>query len=152
MAVNIKMGVDIGNFTAGIKEGQQILKGLNAEMKASEAEFKATGNAEQKLTSQTKTLNSQLNVQKGIADQAKQALDAMTNNGIKPTDAAYQKMYVTMMNAEAGMNEAQAQLNALGTGAKDAASGTDQLASSVASIGKKISLDQVIGGIDKITS
>ena len=48
MAVNVKMGVDIGGFTSGIREGQQILKGLNAEMKASDAAFKATGNAEQK--------------------------------------------------------------------------------------------------------
>lgn len=152
MAVNIKMGVDIGNFTAGIKEGQQILKGLNAEMKASEAEFKATGNAEQKMSSQTKTLNSQLNVQKGIADQAKQALEAMTNNGVKPTDAAYQKLYVTMMNAEAGMNEAQAALNSMGEGAAEAAGGVDKLQSGLNGISKKISLDQVISGIGKITS
>ena len=34
------MGVDLGSFTSGIKEGQQILKGLNAELKASESEFK----------------------------------------------------------------------------------------------------------------
>ena len=152
MAVNIKMGVDIGNFTAGIKEGQQILKGLNAEMKASEAEFKATGNAEQKMSSQTKTLNSQLNVQKGIADQAKQALEAMTNAGVKPTDAAYQKLYVTMMNAEAGMNEAQAALNSMGEGAAEAAGGVDKLQSGLNGISKKISLDQVISGIGKITS
>ena len=57
MAVNVKMGVDLGSFTSGIQQSQQILKGLNAEMKASEAKFKATGNAEQKMTSQTKTLN-----------------------------------------------------------------------------------------------
>ena len=60
MAVNVKMGVDIGGFKQGIQEGQNILKGLNAEMKAADAEFKATGNAEQQLASKTKTLNSQL--------------------------------------------------------------------------------------------
>ena len=151
MAVNIKMGVDIGNFTAGIKEGQQILKGLNAEMKASEAEFKATGNAEQKLTSQTKTLNSQLNIQKGIADQAKQALDAMTEAGIKPTDAAYQKMYATMMNAQAGMNEVQAQLNDMSGGAKDAAKNVTDLETGLSNVNKKISLEQVTSAIGKIT-
>ena len=152
MAVNVKMGVDIGGFTSGIREGQQILKGLNAEMKASDAAFKATGNAEQKLNSQTKTLNSTLNVQKGIADQARQALDAMTNAGVKPADAAYQKMYVTLMNAEAGANEAQAALNQLGAGAAEAASGAEKLTSGLNGISKKISLDQVISGIDKITS
>lgn len=151
MAVNVKMGVDIGGFTSGIREGQQILKGLNAEMKASDAAFKATGNAEQKLNSQTKTLNSTLNVQKGIADQARQALDAMTQAGINPADAAYQKMYVTLMNAEAGANEAQAALNNLGAGAAQAADGAEQLTKGLNGISKKISLDQVISGIDKIT-
>ena len=152
MAVNVKLGVDIGGFTSGIKEGQQILKGLNAEMKASDAAFKATGNAEQKLNSQTKTLNSTLNVQKGIADQARQALDAMTKAGVDPANTAYQKMYVTLMNAEAGANEAQAALNALGQGAAEAAGGADQLSKGLNGISKKISLDQVISGIDKITS
>jgi chromosome segregation ATPase len=113
MAVNVKLGVDLSAFTSGIREGQNIMKGLNAEMKATEAEFKKTGNAEQMLANKTKTLNSQLQVQKGIADQAKQALKAMDEAGVKPTDAAYQKLYATMMNATAGMNEAQAALNSL---------------------------------------
>ena len=152
MAVNVKMGVDLGGFTAGIKQGQQILKGLNAEMKASEAEFKATGNAEQKMTSQTKTLNSQLNIQKNIAQQAKTALQAMTDAGVDPASAAYQKMYIQMMNAEAGANEAQAALNALNGTTQEAAAGADKLTGSLNGISKKLSLDQVISGIGKITS
>ena len=152
MAVNVKMGVDIGGFKSGIQEGQNILKGLNAEMKSTEAEFKATGNAEQLLANKTKTLNSQLNVQKGIVDQASQALKRMDDAGIKPTDKAYQQMYATMMNAQAGMYETQAALDGLGTSAQQAANGADQLTKSVNGIGKKISLDQVIGGISSITS
>ena len=70
MSVNVGMSVDIGSFTSGIREGQNVMKGLNAEMKAAEAEFKATGNSEQMLTNKTRTLNSQLQAQKGIADQA----------------------------------------------------------------------------------
>ena len=152
MAINAKMGVELSSFEAGIRSGQAILKGLNAEMKATEAEFKATGNSEKMLADKTKTLNSQLNMQKAIADQARQALKAMDKEGVDPADASYQKLYATMMNATAGMNEAQAQLNALGTSAQTAASGADQLTNSVNSIGKKISLDQVISGIDKITT
>ena len=151
MAVNVKMGVDIGGFTAGIKEGQQILKGLNAEMKATDAEFKATGNAEQKMTQQTKNLNSQLNVQRGIFDQAQKALKKMEENGVKPTDAAYQKMYATMQNAKAGMNEVQAQLNSMGNGAETAAGKAEKLSSSMDKLNKRVSLEQVIGGISSIT-
>ena len=151
MAVSTKVDVDISGFTSGIREGQQILKGLNAEMKASDAAFKATGNAEQKLNSQTSTLNKTIQQQKSIADNARQALEAMTKAGVDPADAAYQKMYVTLMNAEAGANEAQAALNQLGSGAAQAADGAEQLTKGLNGISKKISLDQVISGIDKIT-
>ena len=151
MAVSTKLDVDISGFTSGIREGQQVLKGLNAEMKASDAAFKATGNAEQKLNSQTSTLNKTIQQQKSIADQARQALEAMTNAGVQPADAAYQKMYITMLNAEAGANEAQAALNQLGSGAAQAADGAEQLTQGLNGISKKISLDQVISGIDKIT-
>ena len=151
MAVNVKLGVDIGEFKSGIQSGQAILKGLNAEMKNSEATFKATGNAEQKLASQTKTLNSTIQVQKGIADQARQALQQMAKAGVDPADVAYQKLYATMMNAEAGMHEAEAAMAELGAGAGVAADGADKLASGLNGISKKISLDQVISGIGKIT-
>ena len=151
MAVNVKMGVDLGGFKSGIQQGTQILKGLNAEMKATEAEFKATGNAEQKMASQTKNLTSQIQVQKGIIDQAQKALDSMTKAGIDPADKAYQQMYATMMKAQQGMYEAQAALNSLGDSAQQAAGETNELVTSVNSIGKKISLDQVISGIGSIT-
>ena len=152
MAVNVKMGVDISSFTSGIKEGQQILKGLNAEMKSAEAEFKATGNAEQMMASKSKTLTSQMNVQKGVIDQANKALKEMTDAGIKPADKEYQKMYATLMQAQAGFYEAQAGLNALSASSLEASSSADKLSTSVQGIGKKISLDQVISGIDRITS
>ena len=152
MAVNVKMGVDLGGFKSGIQEGQNILRGLNAEMKATEAEFKATGNAEQAMEKRVKTLNSQLQVQKGIADQAQRALKAMEAAGVKPTDAAYQKMYATMMTATAGMNEAQAALTGLGKSAGEAATNADSLNNSVNNIGKKLSIDQVLSGIRAITS
>lgn len=149
---NAKLDVEIGSFVSNINTAKGVLKGLNAEMKAADAEFKATGNAEKQLTDKTKTLNKQIQEQKNIADQAKQALKAMDEAGVKPTDADYQKLYATMMNATAGMNEAQAALNGLGTSAQEAASGADQLTNSVQGIGKKLSLDQVISGIDRITS
>lgn len=152
MAISTSLDIEIGGFQSNIKQAQASLKGLNAEMKASDAAFKATGNAEQRLTSQTSTLNKTIQQQKSIADNAKQALEAMTKAGVQPADIAYQKMYATMMNAEAGANEAQAALNNLGAGAAQAADGAEQLTKGLNGISKKISLDQVISGIDKITS
>ena len=152
MAINAKIGADLSAFNANIKQGQTILRSLNAEMKATDAEFKATGNSEQYLANKTRTLNSQLQVQKGIADQAKKALKALDDEGVEPTDAAYQKLYIQMMQATAGMNETQAALNGLSASEQEAAQSADLLTKNVQGIGKKISLEQVIGGIDRISS
>lgn len=149
---NAKLDVEIAGFVSNINSAKGVLKGLNAEMKAADAAFKATGNAEQQMAAKTKVLNSQIQMQKGIADQAAQALKAMTDAGVDPMDAAYQRLYATMQNATAGMNNAQAELNGLSGSAQGAAASADQLTDSVQNIGKKISLDQVITGIDKITS
>ena len=152
MAVNVKMGVDLGDFTSGIKEGQTILKGLNAEMKATESEFKKTGDSAQMLEKKSRTLNSQLQIQKGIADQAKKALEEMDRQGIQPNDKDYQKFYVTLMNAQAGMYEAEAALKALGQGAEQAAGKADTLTKSVNGISKKISMEQVMKGVNAIST
>ena len=149
---NAKLDVDIGGFMSNIKSAQGALKGLDAEMRATDAVFKATGNSEQQLANKTKTLNSQIQQQKQIVSQAQQALQAMTAAGVQPTDAAYQKLYATMMNATAGMNNAQAELNGLSGSAQGAAASADQLSTSVQNIGKKISLDQAISGINRIKS
>ena len=151
MAVNVKMGVDLSSFNSGIQEGQRIMRGLNQEMKTAEAEFKATGDAEKKLSDNVKTLNSQLEVQKGIADQAQQALDKMTAAGVQPTDKAYQKMYTTLLKAKEGMNEAQAKLNELDGSNKTTKTSADELAKSVNSIGQSMNLDQAVKGIKGLT-
>lgn len=152
MGASAKMDVDISGFKKGMQDAQTILKGLNAELKASEAEYKATGNAEKLMTDKTQTLTSKLNIQKSIVDKTQAALKDMKDNGVDPADKAYQQLYAQLMNAQAGMYETQAALNGLGTSAQQAATGADQLTKSVNSIGKKISLDQVISGIDRITS
>ena len=148
---NAKLDVDIASFQANINAAKNVLKGLSAEMKAADATFKATGNAEKQLADKTKTLNSQIQIQKGIADQASKALKAMKDSGVDPMDASYQRLYATMVNATAGMNNAQAELNALSSSAQEAAGSADHLTTSVQNIGKKISLDQAISGIDRIT-
>lgn len=149
---NAKLDIDISAFNANVKTATGILKGLDAEMKATDATFKATGNSEKQLADKTKVLNSQIRVQKGIIDQAKQALDALSKQGVAEADAEYQKWYATLMKATAGMNNAQAELNALNGSTLEAASGAEQLTTGLNGISKKISLDQVISGIDKITT
>ena len=46
MAVTTKMSVDVSGFTTGIRQAQNSVKTLDAELKKNEAQYKATGNSE----------------------------------------------------------------------------------------------------------
>ena len=80
-----------------------------------------------------------------------QTLEKMRTSGVDPMSKSYQQMEAAMLNMEAAANETEMALNGLSTSQLNAASSADKLTQSVNGIGKKISLDQVINGIDKIT-
>ena len=149
---NVKMGADISSFKSGISQAKSEVKTLDQQMKMLDATMKAEGRSEQVLNQQTQTLNSRMAAQKNIANQAEAALKAMSKNGIDPASESYQKMARELLAAQTGMMETQAALNDLGDSAVSAAGGVDKLESGLSSIGKKISLDQVISGINKITT
>ena len=149
---NVKMGADISSFKSGISQAKSEVKTLDQQMKMLDATMKAEGKSEQVLNQQTQTLNSRMAAQKNIANQAEAALKQMSKNGIDPASESYQKMARELLAAQTGMMETQAALNNLGEGAVAAAGGVEKLESGLNGIGKKISLDQVINGIGKITS
>ena len=152
MAVTTKMSVDVSGFTTGIRQAQNSVKTLDAELKKNEAQYKATGNSEQYMAEKSRILQQKLNEQKTAAANAEKALKAMTDGGLTPADAEYQKMERTLLNAQAAMFTTQDAMNQLGSGALNASKSADQLADSVNSINKKVSLDSVIQGIGSITS
>ena len=113
MAVNVKLGVDLGGFNSGINAAKAEVKTLDQQMKMIDATFKATGNAEQAMSQKTQTLNKQMDAQKRIATQAEQALKAMTNAGVDPASASYQRMAQELLKAQTGMMNTQVALNGL---------------------------------------
>lgn len=151
MAVNVKFGVDISDFKSKMQQAQTSIKTMDAQLKANEAQFKATGNAQDYMARKADTLRQKFEKQKQVYEKTAAALKTMSDNG-GTASAEYQKMSQTMLNAEAAMYETQTALNGLNASQINAANSADKLTQSITSIGKKISLDQVISGIDKITS
>jgi len=151
MAVNLELGVDLGSFNQGINQAKAQISTFNATLKFAEASFKATGDAEAAMTSKTQALNGKLQAQKSMVQQYSRALEEMRKSGVDQTSEAYLKMQRNMILAQASMNDTQAALNGLNSSQQEAAQSADKLTQSVQGIGKKISLDQVIGGIDRIT-
>lgn len=151
MAVNMKLGVDLGSFNTGINQAKAQIKTFDAALKQAESQFKATGDAESAMTTKMSALTSKLSTQKKVVEDYRRALETMTKNNVDPLSTAFQKMQKEMLLAESAMYDTQTALNELSSSEQKAAQGANALTNSVNSIGKKISLDQVINGIGKIT-
>lgn len=150
--VNVKMGVSgISQFKQGMNDASASVKTFDAALKSNERQLKATGNAENYMQAQTQLLNGKLEAQRNIVKNAEQALKQMEQNGVKTTSAAYQNMQRRLIEAQSGMMDTEQALNNLGNTAGDAAGKTDKLQDSLGGLNKKVSLEQVISGIDSIT-
>ena len=151
MAASTKMSVDISAFKQGMQEATARVKTLDAEMKKAEAQFKSTGDAEAYMTQKAQTLQEKIKAQKDAVANLEKAMKAMKDKGVSETSAQYQKLAERLATAQAAMIETTTELNNLGQSEQEAARGADQLTQSVNGINKKISLDQVISGINTIT-
>ena len=151
-SLNVNVGVSgIGQFKSGMAQAQASVKTMDAALKKAEQEFKQTGNAEDYMAKKTDLLQQKLNAQKQAAANAEQALMQLGKNGVDPASTAYQKMAQTLLNAEAAVLQTENEINGLGTSSQNAAQKTDQLSSSLGGLNKKVSLDQVIGVVDRIS-
>ena len=151
--VNVKMGVSgVAQFKSSMQDSAAAVKTLDAALKKNEKQLQATGNAEKFLQDQASLLNQKLEAQRNIARNAEQALKQMDANGVTKTSKGYQEMQRRMIEAQTAMMDTQMELDNLGTKATDAAGKTDKLSQSLGGLNKKISLEQVIGGIDSITN
>ena len=151
MAVNLKLGVELGDFQQNINTAKAQIKEFDAALKQAESRFKATGDAESAMATKTSQLTAKFQAQKRMVDEYRQALQKADEGGVSKLNAEYIKLQTQLLNAEAAMYDTQTALQGLSMSEQQAAQGADTLTKSVNGIGKKISLDQVISGIDKIT-
>lgn len=151
MGVNYKLGADVGSFKQGMQEAQASLRTLDAALKANESSLKAGGNAQLYMEQKTRLLNDKMQQQKKMADQLQDAMKKMRENGVSPTSVEYQRLHQQLLQAQAGMNDAKVAMDNLTASEEKASNEASQLATNVSSIGKKVNLDAVIGGIGKIT-
>ena len=151
--VNVKMGVTgISQLKQGMSDAQASVKTLDAALKANEKQLKATGDAENFLQGQTSLLNQKMQAQRDIVKNAEAALKKMRESGIRESSKSFQDMQRKLIEAQSAILDTQMELDNLGSHAAEAAGETDKLQTSLGGINKKLSLDQVIGGIDSITN
>ena len=151
--ISTKMSVSgLSQYKNAMSQAAQSVKTLDAQLKQNEAQYKASGDREAYMAEKSKLLADKLKAQKEAAKQAGAALDNMRSRNVDPLSKAYQQMEQKMAEAQTGVLETTAAMNNLSQSEQSAANGADQLTASVQGISKKISLDQVITGVNKITS
>ena len=152
MAVNIKLGVDLGDFNSGIKSAKEQIKTFDAALKYAEASLKSTGDAESAMTTKTEALRGKLEAQKKVVEQYTDALKKMNDANVDKTSSSYQKMQTNLLNAKAAMETTKAQINDLNTSQTNAAKSADDLATNVGKIGKNVSLQTLSDGLSKLNN
>ena len=151
--VSVQMGVSgVSQFKQQMAQAQASVKSIDAALKLNEKQYKATGDAEAYMQTKTTQLNSKLQAQQNAVKSAQSALEQMKTSGVDPLSVSYKNMETQLLNAQSAVLDTQQQINELGTESSDAAGKTDQLVTSLQGLNKKISLDQVIRGIDSITT
>ena len=151
--ISTKMSVSgLSQYKSAMSQAAQSVKTLDAQLKQNEAQYKASGDREAYMAEKSKLLADKLKAQKEAAKQAGEALKNMKDRNVDPLSKSYQQMQQKLAEAQTGVLETTAAMNNLSQSEQAAAKGADQLTASVQGISKKISLDQVINGVNKITT
>ena len=150
--VSVNVGVTgISEFKKSMSDAQASIKSIDAALKLNEKQLEATGKAEEALTSNTELLNQKLKKQQEVAQSAENALKQMRDNGVGTSSKAYQDMQRKLLEAQAAIIDTEKDIESIGKKSVEASGQTDQLADSLGGIGKKVSLEQVISGVEKVT-
>ena len=152
MAVTTKLEVEYSQFKKGMAEAEASVKTMDAALKNSEAQFKASGDAEKYFAEQANLLTQKLNAQKEAAKNAEQMLLNLGKRGVSQTSTEYQRMAQKVLNAQAAVANTQAEINNLHNKQTEAAGSAKTLGDEVGNIGKNVSLQNVSDGLSKLTN
>lgn len=110
----IKTSIDLTGekeYRAACTNINSSLREIGSEMKLTTAEFADNADSVEALTAKQKLLQKQFDEQAKKAETAEKALKKMRDNGIEPTNPAYQKMQTNLNNTKADMVKIQKEID-----------------------------------------
>lgn len=150
--VNVKMGVSgIAQFKQNINQAKQSVKTLDAQLALTEKQFKNSGDAESYMTEKAALLQAKLEQQKSVLSTTEQALEEMSARGVDRASKAYQDMYRQMLQAKGDMLDTQNAMDGITESGAEAAESVENMNTELANVGKQVSVQNVVDGLDKIT-
>lgn len=129
-----------------MSEVASAIKGLTIEEKLAEAQFKATGDAQEYAKEKARILNEKIAEQQKAVAAAEEALKALTDNGVSPSSKEFQAWKNKLVTAKTGLLNLQTRLNNLGTEMTEETEATNTAAGSAVAL--KEAIDKVGESVD----
>ena len=110
----IKTSIDLTGekeYRAACTNINSSLREIGSEIKLTTAEFADNADSVEALAAKQKILQKQFDEQAKKAEAAEKALKKMRDNGIEPTNPAYQKMQTNLNNTKADMVKIQKEID-----------------------------------------
>lgn len=138
----IKTSIDLTGekeYRAACTNINSSLREIGSEMKLTTAEFADNADSVEALTAKQKLLQKQFDEQAKKAEAAEKALKKMRDNGIEPTNPAYQKMQTNLNNTKADMVKIQKEIDDTSKKLKSSKVDWESVGETVGKAGKAIS-------------
>jgi len=137
----IKTSIDLTGekeYRAACTNINSSLREIGSEMKLTTAEFADNADSVEALTAKQKLLQKQFDEQAKKAEAAEKALKKMRDNGIEPTNPAYQKMQTNLNNTKADMVKIQKEIDDTSEKLKSSKVDWESVGETVGKVGKAI--------------
>lgn len=137
----IKTSIDLTGekeYRAACTNINSSLREIGSEMKLTTAEFADNADSVEALTAKQKLLQKQFDEQAKKAEAAEKALKKMRDNGIEPTNPAYQKMQTNLNNTKADMVKIQKEIDGTSKKLKSSKVDWESVGETVGKAGKAI--------------
>lgn len=139
------------NFRSAMNNAANAIKVLNSEQKLAKAQFQATGDAEKYAAQAAETLKKKIEQQKQAVAAAESALKQLSANGVAENSKQFQQWQIKLNNAQTALAGMERDLKDVTGTMATTGEQAEQTGSAIAAIGKKVSIDQVLSGINGIT-
>lgn len=140
----------VASFKSAMAQGKSAVKALDAELKLSAAQYKASGDAEQYMADRSRILSQQINAQEGVVQNAQRALEMMASQGVDKASTAYTQMQATLAKARTDLVNMQSAAGETGQELTQAADSGREMADSLQSIDKGTRLSNLSDNLEKI--
>ena len=149
--ISVKLTADVGGFKKGINEATAAVKTLDAQLETNEKQLKLNGDAELYMKNKSALLEKQLEEQRKVVVNTKNALDAMKKNGVSPASAEFQKMEQNLAKAQSKMVDIQTNLKEVQSGASGAKDETKEMNTELKKIGTGVAFQNITSGLKEVT-